>query len=220
MYHEAIVHPAMVRARKRDKVLIIGGAEGGTLREVLKYKDVKRVVMVDIDQELVSLCRKHLSDIYGNPFEDNRVELNFGDGRTFIDNTLFEGSKWDVIIIDLNEAAENNPAQKLFTKEFYMLINDALSPKGIVSIQSEWINTQYNANLEATQREAFDGVLVMEVNIPSFLLSEALHLGAKNARCLKISENRINKILKEHKIKTRYYTVKLIGSREYFLRIY
>ena len=63
VYHEGIVFPALLRCERRDSVLIIGGAEGGTLREVLRCRDVRRAVMVDIDEELVGLCREFLGDI-------------------------------------------------------------------------------------------------------------------------------------------------------------
>src|SRR3972149_10779996 len=75
IYHEALVHPAMLAHPKPEAVLIAGGGEGATLREVLAHRSVKRVVMVDLDQEGVELCRRHLPAWHQGSFDDPKVEL-------------------------------------------------------------------------------------------------------------------------------------------------
>ncbi len=201
IYHEAIVHPAMVRAGKRDSVLIIGGAEGGTLREVLKYDDVKRVEMVDIDGELLEICREHLSSIYGDPWSDPRASVVVGDGREFLN----ESDRYDVIILDLNEAEEGTPAQKLYTLEFYRMVHDALTEGGVAVAQAEWLNSAMHFDLTTTHRQIFGGVQVMEAVIPSFMLSEAFNLLAKNSEELECDPDRIDRLLREKEIDLRYY---------------
>jgi spermidine synthase len=181
----------MVRSANRSRVLIIGGAEGGSLREVLRWLEVKHVDMVDIDEELVQLCRKHLSDVYGNSWSDERVNLHFIDGHTFLN----QGLLYDVIILDLSEASEGSPAQKLFTREFYELVRSHLLPGGVVSVQSEWLYSQFHVNLTATQRAAFSAVQPMEVNIPSFLISEAFNLCVTDIAQLKRNPEEIDRIM-------------------------
>lgn len=100
VYHECLVHPVMasVPSDKRDSVLIIGGGEGATLREVLKWRDVKRVVWIDIDGDLVNACRQLLGWASEDVYTDPRVTYKAMDIRAFFrENT----DRFDVILIDL-----------------------------------------------------------------------------------------------------------------------
>ena len=85
-YHEGMVHAAMLAHGKAKSVLIIGGADGGILREVLKYKSVKQAVLVDIDGELIDLCRQYVPSINGGAFEDPRTVNSPGDGAAYVAN--------------------------------------------------------------------------------------------------------------------------------------
>ncbi len=136
IYHEMMVHPALFSHQSVEQVCIIGGSEGATLREVLKH-DPKRVVMIDIDEELVHICMKYLSSWSQGAFEDPRVELRFLDGRKFLEETE---ERFDVILIDISDPLQEGPSTLLFTNEFYNIVNARLSPKGCVVIQSESIN--------------------------------------------------------------------------------
>lgn len=200
IYHEALVHPAMIRGPRR-RVLVVGGAEGGVIREVLKYQDVEEVVMVDIDAALVRLCQKHLSETYGNPWNDDRLELVHIDGRAYLESS----DPFDVIILDLNEATEEGPARLLFTREFYSLIRDRLNPGGMVSMQSEWINTGFHFDLTKTQKSSLGEVVIFEVSVPSFLLPEALNLACKSGFVPLLSEIQVDSLLAEAQIGTRFY---------------
>lgn len=128
IYHEALVHPSMITHPNPKDILILGGGEGATLREVLKHPTVKKVTMVDIDEEFVNLCKKYLEKWHDGSFNDERVELIFEDAMEYIKKT---DSKFDVIISDLSDPVEKGPAVMLYTKEFYSLAKDALMPDGI-----------------------------------------------------------------------------------------
>ena len=101
IYHEALVHPAMVIHPEPRSVLIIGGGEGATLREVLRYRSVEQVVMVDIDRELVELCQKLLPEWHERAFEDPRTEVVFADGKDYMERT---SARFDVVVIDVCDA--------------------------------------------------------------------------------------------------------------------
>ncbi len=131
-YHESLVHPAMISHSNPETVLIIGGGDGGALEEVLKYKSVKHVQMVELDGEVVELSKHYLSKICGNAFEDSRVELIISDGRKFIENTPV---KYDVIILDLTDPME--PSKYVYTKEFYELCKDRLNDDGLISLHND-----------------------------------------------------------------------------------
>jgi spermidine synthase len=133
LYHEALVHPAMIAHRSPHRVLILGGAEGATVREVLRWQTVKQVVMVDIDGEVVAACRAHLPEMHQNAFEDPRVHLIIDDALNFLSQP---SEPWDVIISDLTDPIESGPAFQLFTQEHYQQIQRVLAPGGIFALQA------------------------------------------------------------------------------------
>lgn len=171
LYHELLVQPAMLRHPEPRDVLIIGGGEGATLREVLVHRSVRSVVMVDIDRELVELCREHLVAWHRGAFEDRRVRLVFEDGRQFVEN---DSSRYDVVIIDLVDFLDNGPAQALYTRQFYELLRKRLRPDGIVAVQGlefSFSDAQPHAALARTLRTVFPEVHTYRGAIPSFLSS-------------------------------------------------
>lgn len=132
IYHEALVHPAMLLHPEPKRVLILGGGEGATLREVLKHP-VEEVYMVDIDGELVEACKKYMSEWSDGAFEDERTRLIIDDARKFVFQT---DKKFDVVISDLTEPIEEGPSKLLFTEEFYRKVSEILSTRGIIAVQS------------------------------------------------------------------------------------
>ena len=128
IYHEVLVHPSMITHPNPKVVLILGGGEGATLREVLKYPSVKKVVMVDIDEEFVNLCKRFLKNWHHNSFNDKRVELIFADANDYIKKIK---SFFDVVITDITDPVERGPAQELYTRKFYLSVGKALMPDGI-----------------------------------------------------------------------------------------
>jgi spermidine synthase len=87
IYHESLVHPPMLMHPDPRHVCVVGGAEGATLREVTKYQQVDRIVMVDIDEELVNVCRQYLEAWSAGAYEDPRLELHLLDGRKYFEQT-------------------------------------------------------------------------------------------------------------------------------------
>ncbi|MEJ2429687.1 MAG: methyltransferase domain-containing protein [Deltaproteobacteria bacterium] len=132
IYHESLVHPAMLLHPNPRSVCIIGGAEGATIREVAKYQNVSRIVMVDIDEDLVRICRQHLGSWSNGAYEDPRLQLHIGDGRKFLEQAE---ETFDVIMVDLNDPTEDSPAIYLFTREFYQLVHHRLGKEGIGCFQ-------------------------------------------------------------------------------------
>jgi spermidine synthase len=133
LYHEGLVHPAMIFQGHPRRVLILGGGEGATMREVLRWQTVEQVVMVDIDGEVVDACRQYLPEMHQNAFEDPRVEIVIDDALNFIATTAHQ---WDVIISDLTDPIESGPAFELFTKEHYQNLQAILAPGGFLALQA------------------------------------------------------------------------------------
>jgi len=133
-YHEALVHPAMLAHPNPESVLIIGGGEGATAREVLKHPSVKHCVMVDIDGELVEQCKKHLPEWHQNSFSDPRLELIIGDGLEYVAHC---DEIYDVIIIDVCDSFEyDSPTISFFSAPFFRQLKSILELKGIVVYQA------------------------------------------------------------------------------------
>jgi spermidine synthase len=170
VYHEALVHPAMVAHPNPESVFIAGGGEGATLREVLAHNSVKSAVMVDLDGEVVEICRRFLPNHHRGAFDDPRVQLHFADARQYLENTE---DTYDVIIVDLPDPQEAGPASFLYTQSFYSLLRRRLNPEGVAAVQSEQCMT---GNLEAftaishTLGSVFPRVFPYHAMIPSFSL--------------------------------------------------
>lgn len=169
IYHEALVHPAMISHPHPAMVCIVGGGEGATLREVLAHNTVKRVVMVDIDRQVVDICRRFLLDFHQGSFDDPRTELHFTDARKYLQETK---DKFDVIIIDLVEPLEAGPACLLYTKEFYQIVEERLNPGSVMCVQSgasSWTNMENFAAIISTLKSVFSIVCPYQAQVPSFV---------------------------------------------------
>lgn len=169
IYHEALVHPAMLMHPNPAQVFIAGGGEGGTLREVLAHQTVERVVMVDLDQEVVDLCRRYLPNHHQGSFDDPRVELRHADARGYLENC---DQQFDVMIMDLVDPMEGGPAYLLYTEEYYRIVKSRMKPGGILVTQSgpagllslhECFTTVVN-----TLHSMFANTMPCQVHVPSF----------------------------------------------------
>jgi spermidine synthase len=169
IYHEALVHPGMLASeRAPESGLVIGGGEGATLREILRYPSIRRAVMVDIDDEVVELCKKHLPEMHQGAFEDTRSELRHEDARAYLEKT---SERFDFITIDLVEPLEEGPACLLFTKEFYTLVRDRLTPGGAMTLQAGMTKLgelDFFSSIHRTLREVFPVVAGYQTFISCF----------------------------------------------------
>lgn len=121
-YHEAMVHLPMLAHHNPRKVLVIGGGDGGILREVLKHNTVEHIDFVELDEEVVVFSKTHLKMINAGAFDDPRVKTHFTDGRIFAENA--QSKSYDIIIMDMTDPS--GPSLKLYTKEFFATIKNLL----------------------------------------------------------------------------------------------
>jgi len=169
IYHEALVHPGLLAAEvPPTSALIIGGGEGATLREVLRCSSIRRAVMVDIDGEVVELCRQHLPEMHKGAFDDPRTELRHEDARAYLERSK---EQFDFICIDLVEPLEEGPACLLFTKEFYTIVRDRLTPGGVMTMQAGMTKVgelAFFSAIHRTLREVFPVVAGYQTFISCF----------------------------------------------------
>jgi len=130
-YHEMLVHPALFGHRDPRRVLIIGGGDGGTLREVLRHREVEEAVLVEIDEEVVQGCEQFLESVHRGSFHDPRTKLVFKPGQDFVKEAYFE---YDVIIVDSSDPV--GPNLPLFREAFFRDCKKALRQGGMFVCQS------------------------------------------------------------------------------------
>ena len=131
-YHELLVHPALTSAPSIKRVLVIGGGDGGTVREVLRHPEVEQVVMCELDEMVTAVCKEHLGE-FKVPWGDPRLELRFGDGVAYLRE--YRGAPFDVILIDGTDPV--GPAEGLIHASFYESCKRVLAPGGVIALQSE-----------------------------------------------------------------------------------
>jgi spermidine synthase len=168
-YHEALVHPTMIAHPNPTSVFVAGGGEGATIREVFAHRSVEQVVMVDIDKQVVDLCREYLPNHHQGSFDDPRLELHHMDALKFLEDTAL---RFDVVIIDVPDPLEAGPAYLLFTQEFYTLLKDRLKPGGLMVAQSgptgPAFYEQCFSAVANTVGSVFKNVYLSEAFVPSF----------------------------------------------------
>lgn len=179
IYHETLVHPAMVLHPRPESALVIGGGEGATLRELLRYPTLRRAVMVDIDREVVEACRAHLPEMHRGAFDDPRVELRHEDARGYLETT---GDRFDVAIVDLTEPLEAGPACLLFSREFYERLAARLTNHGSLTLQAGMTKLgelPFYASMAQTLAAVFPAVAPYQSFIPCFGTPWGFILAAK-----------------------------------------
>ena len=192
VYHEALIHPSFILHPGIEHVLIIGGGEGATLREALRYKSVKRVVMVDIDKEMMECAKKFLPSFHTGSFGDSRLELVIEDGRKYLERT---NEQFDAIVIDVNDPLEGGPSYMLFTIEFYKIIIKKLTTDGILVVQSGAASIAENdvfTGICNTLSKVFPHVFPYVTYIPSYALQWGFVMATRNPGNLDITGEEID----------------------------
>lgn len=168
VYHDMITHPAFATNPNIKKVLIIGGGDGGTAREVLRYKSVEKVVMVEIDELVFRLSQKYLPITAAGVEEDSRMEIIFDDGLAYVQNA--HDASFDLILVDSTDPI--SVGEGLFTTAFYQECHRVLSAEGILINQHE---SPYFAEYAENMRKAhtkikkiFDIAKVYQFHMPTY----------------------------------------------------
>lgn len=198
LYHEPLVHPAMLLHGSPGRVLILGGGEGATAREVLRWKTVEHVTMVDIDGEVVEACRKHLGEMHQGAFDDPRLEVVIDDALNVLDKT---SRTWDVVISDLSDPIEEGPSFKLFTKEYFEKAAGVLSPGGTFVLQAGPVapaELQMHARLVRTMSAVFPHVQSYTTFVPTYASPWGFALGSNDPIDTRPDPDRTDKILAEN----------------------
>jgi spermidine synthase len=168
IYHETLVHPALAAAKERDTVLILGGGEGATLREVLRCSDVSHCTMVDIDGRVVEISKEFLPEWSDGAFDDPRAEVVVGDALAFMRD---RPQRYGVILSDLTEPLVDSPSNSLFNDDVFALIKSRLAEGGVYALQASTAaahNAELHCKMARTLRRHYAHVASFFTYVPAF----------------------------------------------------
>ncbi|KAA8565086.1 hypothetical protein EYC84_010840 [Monilinia fructicola] len=164
-YQEMITHLAMNSHPNPKKVLVIGGGDGGVLREVVKHESVEEAILCDIDEAVIRLSKQYLPDM-SISYQHPKVKTHIGDGFKFLDDYKNE---FDVIITDSSDP--EGPAESLFQKPYFELLFGALKEGGVITTQgseNQWLHLPLITKLKKDCKEVFPNVEYAYTTIPTY----------------------------------------------------
>ncbi|MBP3952753.1 spermidine synthase [Bacillus suaedae] len=200
VYHEMVAHVPLFTHPNPKRVLVVGGGDGGVIREILKHPSVEKAVLVEIDGKVIEYSKKYLPTI-ASALDDARVDVQVGDGFMHIAKSENE---YDVIMVDSTEPV--GPAVKLFEKGFYEGIAKALNDDGIFVAQTDnpWFHSELITKVYSDVKEIFPITNLYTANIPTYPSGLwTFTIGSKKHDPLQVEESRF------HDIETKYYTKEL-----------
>ncbi|GAA0164898.1 hypothetical protein Leryth_010907 [Lithospermum erythrorhizon] len=169
IYHECLIHPALLCHSNPKSVFIMGGGEGSAAREALRHKSLDKVVMCDIDQEVVDFCRTHLTANH-EAFQNTKLNLVINDAKAELEGRK---EKFDIIVGDLADPVEGGPCYQLYTKSFYEnILKPKLTSNGIFVTQAGpagvFTHKEVFSSIHNTIKQVFKYVLAYTAHVPSF----------------------------------------------------
>ncbi len=207
LYHESLVHPAMILHPLPRRVLILGGGEGATLREVLKYKSVVEAVMVDIDGEVVEFAKKYLVEMHKGSFNDPRARVVIMDGFNYVDQALEKGEVFDVVIMDLTDPYSSEIAKPLYSREFFAKLDKLTKSKGVVVTQAgnSWYYGEAYKYVLENMKTVFKNIMEYYQWVPSFTYINNFILASNEYDPYKLTGKEVDEKLRDQNVETRYF---------------
>ena len=207
VYHEMLAHVPLYAHGAVRSACIVGGGDGGMLREVLKHASVNRAVLVEIDAQVVEFCRTHLPTVSDGAFDDPRTQVIIADGIRYMAETR---DKFDLIVIDSTDPS--GPGEVLFTESFYKDCARALNPGGIVVNQNgvPFLQAQEIPDTYSRRRPYYADVGFYVAAVPTYVGGlMALGWASLDAAHRTVSSDAIVDRFAQSPVKTRYYTPEL-----------
>lgn len=163
-YQEMITHLAMNSHPNPKKALVIGGGDGGVLREILKHSSIEEAWLCDIDETVIEVSKKYLPNM-AKAYNDPRTKVHIGDGFKFLEDYK---NTFDVIITDSSDP--EGPAESLFQKPYFELLKGALTEKGVITTQAEsiWLHMDIISKLKKDCQQIFPVAEYAYTSIPTY----------------------------------------------------
>ena len=202
VYHEMLVHPALMHHPSPKKVLIIGGGDGGALREALKHPAAE-VFLVEIDEEVIRIATKYLPTLCAAAFKDKRSRVVVADGIDFVKN---HENYFDCIILDSNDP-DGVMAATLFQEKFLRSVKSALRKDGIFSAQTGYMSDAFGVKARAVMKKVFPFFELHRAFVGSFPRDEhSFPVASLKIDLKKTTQKVLEKRYRERKISTSYYS--------------
>jgi len=202
-YHEMLVHVPLLAHGSAKRVLIIGGGDGGSLREALRHP-IETAVMVELDRTVVDLSKEHMPKLSDGGFDNPRTELLIGDGLKYVEETV---QRFDIIIVDSTDPI--GPGEVLFGEEFYRNCKHCLTDGGVLVTQSGVPFFQADEVRKSWRhlRKVFDDASFYTVPVPTYV-GGAMTLGwaSDNPALRRTAVETLTARYRSLDIETRYYT--------------
>jgi spermidine synthase len=203
-YHEMMLHPALCALESAEEILIIGGGDGGCLREALRHPSIRKAVMVEIDGEVVELCKTYLPSLSAGAFDNPRAELIIGDGAKFIEETA--PGRFDAIIIDSTDP--QGPGEVLFSHRFYGQCARALKPRGVLITQNgvPFMQREELRQSLAHFAQHFSLSGFLRVSVPTYACGDmALGWASQETNLAQSDSRKLARYIESIRLRTDYY---------------
>jgi len=201
VYHEMLVQPAMLYHPNPERILIIGGGDGGVLREVVKHQ-VKEIFLVDIDKKVIEVSRKYLPSVSQGAFQDKRLTIFHEDALKFVKKYQ---NHFNVIINDLTDP--KGPSLSLWSTQFYKDIFRALKENGVAAFQTACFRDKFAKKARKRIERVFPFLKIHRAFVGCFPFDEqTFSFGSKKINFNKFTFEEINKKFKRLNLETKYYS--------------
>lgn len=211
VYHEMMTHVPILAHGDVGRVLIIGGGDGGILREVLRHREVEAVTMVEIDRAVVDMCTRYFPDHSAGAFESDRLDLVIADGAEYVKTAT---DRFDVIIVDSTDPI--GPGEVLFEEDFYRHAHERLAPGGVMVTQNGVAFMQLDEVRNTARRmgAAFADAWFYQAAIPTYVGGlMTLGWGSDDSGARRLGVEEISRRFSASGLATRYYTPEIhVGS--------
>lgn len=209
IYHEMLVQPAFFYHKNPERILIVGGGDGGVLREVVKH-NVKEIILVDIDRKVIEVSKKHLPTVSAGAFNDKRVRVLCQDALELVRHYQ---DYFDIIINDLTDPT--GVSLFLWTTKFYQDIKRALKKDGVAIFQTAYLNEKFAKKSRGRIKKVFPFFNVHKAYVKCFPFDEhTFSVGSKSVDFKKFSFAEIERKYRKLKIKTSYYSPEIHFSSQ------
>ena len=201
VYHEMLVHPAMLSHPRPRRIAVVGGGDGGVLREILKHP-VDSVLLVDIDAEVTRLCRQYLPELSAGAFDDPRVQVVNEDALKRIPK---HPSEFDLIVVDCTDCY--GPSELLWQESFYRQVSNALRPGGIAAFQTGFLMEAFAKRGRRAIRRVFPEVQVHRAFVRCYPSDESsFTVASKAVRLSRVRMATLRRRFHDRALQTSYYT--------------
>lgn len=204
IYHELMIHPVATAHQRMTSALILGGGDGGALREVLKYSDIQSVDLVEIDNEVIRVAKKYLGEVNGNSFDSPRVSTFNEDAFHYVQRS--PDSRYDLTFLDLTD--ERPPARHLYDQPFFMLLKQKIKPHGAIVLHcgSPYFDSTASRNILERLRNVFAIVRPFGAYIPLYGTYLLFAVASDSVDPLSVTEEQVAASINRNRLSDlRYY---------------